>query len=84
MIQYGSVCNSRERLNSPIKERGGSFDSDRSGFYLQRVANSPSPPMLFAQSPPNMQGPVAFVAPGLNEETIMDVRYQFSASVLKY
>jgi hypothetical protein len=37
--------------------------------------------MLFAQSPPNMQGPVAFVAPGLNEETIMDVRYQFSSTV---
>ena len=84
VIQYGSVCNSRERLNSPIKERGGSFDSDRSGFYLQRVANSPSPPMLFAQSPPNMQGPVAFVAPGLNEETIMDDNHNETMGKLSF
>lgn len=84
-MQYGSLGSlgsSRERLSSPIKERCGSYDSDRSGLYLQKVANSPSPPMLFAQSPPNMQGPVAFIAPGLNEETLMDVSCRIEIVVL--
>lgn len=84
LMQYGSLGNSRERLNSPIKERVGSLESDRSGFFLQRVANSPSPPMLFAQSPPNMQGPVAFVAPGLNEETLMDDNHNETMGKLSF
>lgn len=77
VIQYGSIGGSKEILSSPMKERCGSCDSDKSGLYLQKVAQSPSPPMLFAQSPSNMEGPVAFIAPGLNEETLMDVRFDF-------
>lgn len=87
VMQYGSLGSlgsSRERLSSPIKERCGSYDSDRSGLYLQKVANSPSPPMLFAQSPPNMQGPVAFIAPGLNEETLMDDNHNETMGKLSF
>ncbi|XP_063448696.1 serine/threonine-protein kinase unc-51-like isoform X2 [Mytilus trossulus] len=87
VMQYGSLGSlgsSRERLSSPIKERCGSYDSERSGLYLQKVANSPSPPMLFAQSPPNMQGPVAFIAPGLNEETLMDDNHNETMGKLSF
>lgn len=36
-------------------------------------ATTPPSNLMFAQSPPNMEGPVAFVAPGLAEETLMGV-----------
>ena len=36
--------------------------------------DSPAHTMTFAQSPPNMEGPIMFVAPELAEETLMDVR----------
>jgi hypothetical protein len=33
--------------------------------------------LAFAQSPPNMEGPIMFVAPELAEETLMDVSAAF-------
>ena len=51
-------------------ERGGSTGFFRPGLSLE---TSPPPSMMYAQSPPNMEGPITFVAPELAEETLMDV-----------
>lgn len=60
---------SRERINS-----GNSDKSDQGTGYLRRGASvgASPPPIMYAQSPSNMEGPIAFVAPELSEETLMD------------
>ncbi|WAR02981.1 UNC51-like protein [Mya arenaria] len=66
----GGFGGKRERLNS-----GNSDKSDRSGGYVRRgqsIEASPPPTFMYAQSPSNMEGPIAFVAPELSEETLMD------------
>nr|XP_022286175.1 serine/threonine-protein kinase ULK2-like isoform X3 [Crassostrea virginica] len=63
---------SNEQLVSP-NENTVQMDTQRSGSNLRRTMSATTPPsnLMFAQSPPNMEGPVAFVAPGLAEETLM-------------
>ncbi|XP_061162788.1 serine/threonine-protein kinase ULK2-like isoform X2 [Saccostrea echinata] len=63
---------SNEHLVSP-NDNTIQMETQRSGSYLRRTmsATSPGNNMIFAKSPPNMEGPVAFVAPGLAEETLM-------------
>ena len=65
------VSNARERSNS-LKDRSGSFDKGarRSSPY---EVESPTSRVPYCQSPPNMEGPISFVAPELAEETLMDV-----------
>lgn len=65
---------SNEQLVSP-NENTVQMDTQRSGSNLRRTMSATTPPsnLMFAQSPPNMEGPVAFVAPGLAEETLMGV-----------
>ena len=54
----------RPRSDSNARERRNSI-----GFL-----DSPSPNSVpYAQSPPNMEGPILFEAPELAEETLMDV-----------
>lgn len=62
---------SNEQLVSP-NDNTIQMETQRSGSYLRRTVSATSPGnMVFAKSPPNMEGPVAFVAPGLAEETLM-------------
>ncbi|XP_056008994.1 serine/threonine-protein kinase ULK2-like isoform X13 [Ostrea edulis] len=63
---------SNEHLVSP-NENTVRMDTQRAGSYLRRTFSATTPPsnLMFAQSPPNMEGPVTFVAPGLAEETLM-------------
>eukprot|EP00105_Crassostrea_gigas_P027967 XP_011449472.1 PREDICTED: serine/threonine-protein kinase ULK2 isoform X3 [Crassostrea gigas] len=63
---------SNENLVSP-NDNTVQMDTQRSGTGLRRTMSATTPPsnLMFAQSPPNMEGPVAFVAPGLAEETLM-------------
>nr|XP_011449472.2 serine/threonine-protein kinase ULK2 isoform X3 [Crassostrea gigas] len=63
---------SNENLVSP-NDNTIQMDTQRSGTGLRRTMSATTPPsnLMFAQSPPNMEGPVAFVAPGLAEETLM-------------
>lgn len=71
VIPFAGFGGSREHINS-----GGSDKSDRSGSYVRRTTSteaSPPPALMYAQSPSNMEGPIAFVAPELSEETLMDV-----------
>lgn len=65
---------SNENLVSP-NDNTVQMDTQRSGTGLRRTMSATTPPsnLMFAQSPPNMEGPVAFVAPGLAEETLMGV-----------
>lgn len=65
---------SNENLVSP-NDNTVHMDTQRSGTGLRRTLSATTPPsnLMFAQSPPNMEGPVAFVAPGLAEETLMGV-----------
>lgn len=65
---------SNEHLVSP-NENTVRMDTQRAGSYLRRTFSATTPPsnLMFAQSPPNMEGPVTFVAPGLAEETLMGV-----------
>ena len=75
MMPFGSQTGSNNVITSPSRDHPMALDNDRSGVYHRHSAGSPSPPqnVMFAQSPPNMEGPVAFVAPCLAEETLMDV-----------
>ncbi|KAJ8312952.1 hypothetical protein KUTeg_010325 [Tegillarca granosa] len=66
---------SKERLSSPSSEKPMSIDNETSsGYFRHRTPSESSPPpsLMYAQSPPNMEGPIAFVAPELCEETLMD------------
>ena len=56
----------RVSVNDEINTRRRNFSG---GYY----DDSPGKTMAFAQSPPNMEGPIMFVAPELAEETLMDV-----------
>ena len=65
---------SRKRLNSDNSDKAGSLDRGSSiGFFNPGLETSPPPSLMYAQSPPNMEGPITFVAPELAEETLMDV-----------
>ncbi|XP_050408202.1 serine/threonine-protein kinase ULK2 isoform X2 [Patella vulgata] len=64
--------NSRENI-----DKQSSLERERSSSFFRRSSSSfmeTSPPVsgLYAQSPPNMEGPITFVAPELSEETLMD------------
>lgn len=66
---------SRERMISQGSDTGS--DKDVSPFNRRNSAfmeTSPPSSLLYAQSPPNMEGPITFVAPELAEDTLMDVR----------
>ncbi|XP_046366345.1 serine/threonine-protein kinase unc-51-like isoform X3 [Haliotis rufescens] len=80
MITYSGRTGSRERLNSGGSDKTGSMERERSSSYFRRSSNynmETSPPAsgLYAQSPPNMEGPITFVAPELSEETLMDEQH---------
>lgn len=73
---------SRERLVSlgTDKERGSpsALEHERAISATPRrnsmlMETSPPSSLMFAASPPNMEGPIMFVAPELSEETLMDV-----------
>ncbi|XP_060584865.1 serine/threonine-protein kinase ULK2-like isoform X3 [Ruditapes philippinarum] len=73
---------SRERINS-----GNSDKSERSVTYVRRgtsVEASPPPALMYAQSPSNMEGPIAFVAPELSEETLMDDNHNATLAKLNF
>ncbi|XP_045172777.2 serine/threonine-protein kinase ULK2-like [Mercenaria mercenaria] len=73
---------SRERINS-----GNSDKSDRSATYIRRGTSleaSPPPALMYAQSPSNMEGPIAFVAPELSEETLMDDNHNATLAKLNF
>ncbi|KAL5016889.1 hypothetical protein ScPMuIL_006478 [Solemya velum] len=68
---------SRERMISQGSDTGS--DKDASPFNRRNSAfmeTSPPSSLLFAQSPPNMEGPITFVAPELAEDTLMDDHYK--------
>ena len=73
-MPFAAFGSNRERINS-----GGSDKSERGvsgGSYSRRsqsIEASPPPTIMYAQSPSNMEGPIAIVAPELSEETLMDV-----------
>lgn len=77
MVAFSGWTSPRERSGSTGNDRCNVVDRERSSAYFKRSSNTidTSPPvsLLYAQSPPNMEGPVAFVAPELLEETLMDV-----------
>lgn len=52
-----------------------------SGGYYE---DSPGKTMAFAQSPPNMEGPIMFVAPELAEETLMDKTHNDTVAKLNF
>ena len=64
---------SRKRLNSDNSDKTGSLE--RGGSVRFSLETSPPPSLMYAQSPPNMEGPITFVAPELAEETLMDVSF---------
>jgi len=60
----------RQRHLSANDETNNRRRTYSAGGYFE---DSPGKTMAFAQSPPNMEGPIMFVAPELAEETLMDV-----------
>ncbi|XP_052246716.1 serine/threonine-protein kinase unc-51-like isoform X4 [Dreissena polymorpha] len=76
----GFSSGSRERINS-----GGSEKSDRGTGFTRRVPSlEHSPPAMYAQSPSNMEGPIAFVVPELSEETLMDDNHNATLGKLNF
>ncbi|OWF55296.1 Serine/threonine-protein kinase unc-51 [Mizuhopecten yessoensis] len=72
-------------LGSPGSDKSLPSDTDKSTTYVRRNAEpSPPPSVIFAQSPSNMEGPVAFVAPGLAEETLMDDNHNETMAKLSF
>ncbi|XP_041349948.1 serine/threonine-protein kinase unc-51-like [Gigantopelta aegis] len=76
VIQYGG---NGERRGSFVneKEKIGSLERERSSSFLKRTSStfmesSPPTSQMYAQSPPNMEGPVTFIAPELSEDTLMN------------
>ncbi|KAK3085030.1 hypothetical protein FSP39_023107 [Pinctada imbricata] len=86
VMPFGSRTVNNDVITSPSRDYPMPLDNDRSGLYRRHSANSPSPPpnVMFAQSPPNMEGPVAFVAPGLAEETLMDDNHNETMAKLSF
>ncbi|XP_064613166.1 serine/threonine-protein kinase unc-51-like [Liolophura sinensis] len=77
VARYSGSPRSRERSSSLGWDRGPiALDQERSSTFFRRgsayVESSPPGSFLYAQSPPNMEGPITFVAPELQEETLMD------------
>ncbi|XP_067685830.1 serine/threonine-protein kinase unc-51-like isoform X2 [Haliotis asinina] len=80
MITYSGRTGSRERLNSGGSDKTGSLERERSSSYFRRnsaynMETSPPASGMYAKSPPNMEGPITFVAPELSEETLMDEQH---------
>ena len=59
--------------NPSLRERAPSFPRQRHLSGPQAGEEAPPSSLPYAQSPPNMEGPIMFVAPELAEETLMDV-----------
>lgn len=77
----------RKRLNSDNSEKMGSLERGGStGFFRPGASleTSPPPSLMYAQSPPNMEGPITFVAPELAEETLMDENHNAIMAKLNF
>jgi len=73
VLPYGGGWRgSKDKIGSPGSDKTGSFETEKSASYF-RQGTDPSPTIMFAQSPPNMEGQVTVVAPSLAEDTLMDV-----------
>ncbi|XP_025089781.1 serine/threonine-protein kinase ULK2-like isoform X2 [Pomacea canaliculata] len=84
---------SRERLVSlgTDKERGSpsALEHERAISATPRrnsmlMETSPPSSLMFAASPPNMEGPIMFVAPELSEETLMDEQHNLTMAKLSF
>ena len=69
LVPYGS----REAgsSSSSMSRTGSNSSLTRQRTY----SDGTDPHMMAAQSSPNMEGPISFVAPELQEETLMDVSF---------
>lgn len=83
----GSPCGSRSPGGNPFLPSGVSNNSNGSYWNLQRKPSFDQPHLVpgvgggggvlgsFGTSPPQMEGPIVFIAPELTQETLMEVLY---------
>ncbi|KAL3856691.1 hypothetical protein ACJMK2_011416 [Sinanodonta woodiana] len=76
----------RERVNSSDSEKSRSAERGErsSGYFRRNSETSPPLSLLYAQSPPNMEGPIKFIAPELTEETLMDDTHNMTMAKLNF
>ncbi|KAK3591533.1 hypothetical protein CHS0354_031645 [Potamilus streckersoni] len=75
-----------DRVNSLDSDKPGLAEmGERSSCYFRRNSETTPPPsLLYTQSPPNMEGPITFIAPELTEETLMDDAHNMTMAKLNF
>ncbi|ELU07767.1 hypothetical protein CAPTEDRAFT_170802 [Capitella teleta] len=76
--QHAAMVPYSASQGSLVRERTTSFTRQRT------MSGAGDDGVPFAQSPPNMEGPIMFVAPELAEETLMDKEHNETVSKLNF